>query len=71
MTEHRIQTEYWHGDIVYLKCDKSADAGMVTDVRVMRADTGLQIMYGITWHTGGTSGHYGYELTDQPYPKEL
>jgi hypothetical protein len=62
----RIETEFWHGDIVYHKSDEEGSPGIITELRVFKAPTECQILYGIQW--GQTfSTHYEFELSLDPY----
>ena len=65
---HRIESEFWFGDIVYLKVCDEPDRGMVCGVNLR---PGNMVTFAIQW--GSAIGeHYGFELTREfvpQYPK--
>ncbi len=64
MTEHKLQTEFWVGDVVYLRVADEPMRGMVTSVNIRQA----MVTFEVTWGTTAASWHHAMELSLEYVP---
>ena len=65
MQVHEVITQFWVGDVVYLRTSQEKQAGMITAVHVRQRNA----FYGVTWGDSKTeSCHYDFELTAEFIP---
>lgn len=65
MANRTINSNYWLGDVVFLRVNEDRKPGMVTRLTICANGA---ISYAVTWRGGNETFHYDCELTSEYLP---